>query len=434
MRPRTGHPFTATAFCLLAALSLAQQSANTSSASHFSGSPNGNAPASEVSNVNVHTLLYPGATTRIYVRLMPFFVRGGGGGHIDVGYDSDDRDQVSAQLRDMKARGVDGVILDWYGPLKDHHERVAQELKEESEEQGLDFALSLDVGGVKNCRQSTHQTDEACLISELRYAHQHYFGSPAYMRRPASSSGRPVIFFFGLHTRPIDWKKVRRDSAPQALFVFRNSGAFDRADSDGGFAWIGDSSEPRNGMEYLDRFYRKALARAAHQPTLIFGSAYKGFDDSLASWGRHKLVPQDCGRTWLDTFRVVNHYFSAHQQLSDLQLLTWNDYEEGTELETGIDNCVELKASITGDGLQWQIGQGYGPAIDHFDIFATDPRDAKLRLLATLPRDKRRLRLEHLSPGAYNVTVKAVGAPFFQDRTSSPVSFPASRTQADGSH
>ena len=36
------------------------------------------------------------------------------------------------------------------------------------------------------------------------------------------------------------------------------------------------------------------------------------------------------------------------------QVATWNDYDEGTEIETGIDNCISaLSASVTGTTVNW---------------------------------------------------------------------------------
>ena len=40
--------------------------------------------------------------------------------------------------------------------------------------------------------------------------------------------------------------------------------------------------------------------------------------------------------------------YNSGKQLPALQLVTWNDYEEGTEIESGIDNCFSLSASVSG--------------------------------------------------------------------------------------
>jgi len=398
---------------LTSAVAQAPLKPNSSAASGFAGHANGNAPAGEVSKLPVRALLYPGATTKIYARLMPFFVRGGGEGHIDVGYSSNDRAQLARQLDDMISRGVDGAILDWYGPRKKHHEQVASLLREESEKRNFEFALTLDTGAVKECLKATSKSETECVIDDMDYAADHYFSSPAYMRR----QGRPVMFFFGLETHAIDWQRVKQQAEGHPLLIFRNSGAFDKAEADGGFAWIGGSNEPRNGMAYLTRFYRKGVASGK---PIIVGAAYKGFDDSLASWGKGKRVSQDCGQTWLNTFAEVNSAFSERRQLPMLQLLTWNDYEEGTELESGIDDCVQLSVSQTKAGIKWEIGGGNQNAIDHFEVVVSGAGRAAETF--SMKRNERQAKLD-LPPGEYTIYVKAVGVPFVQNRTSPPIRF-----------
>src|SRR5882672_3012590 len=90
----------------------AQTANNTSAANNFWSQTNGNAGAGNVSKVDVHSLLYSGATTKVYAHLMVWF---GGSNHMNVGYSSTDSAQVHNQITDMISRGIDGVIIDWYG-------------------------------------------------------------------------------------------------------------------------------------------------------------------------------------------------------------------------------------------------------------------------------------------------------------------------------
>jgi len=55
---------------------------NTSAADSFLNQSNGNLGANNVSKVNVHSLLYPGATTKIFAHLMLWF---GKSNHMNVG-------------------------------------------------------------------------------------------------------------------------------------------------------------------------------------------------------------------------------------------------------------------------------------------------------------------------------------------------------------
>src|SRR5207248_8672843 len=70
--------------------------------------------------------------------------------------------------------------------------------------------------------------------------------------------------------------------------------------------------------------------------TLFRSATYKGFNDTLADWSSNRTINQNCGQTWLSTFSEIGKYYSKATQLESLQLVTWNDYEEATEIESGI--------------------------------------------------------------------------------------------------
>jgi hypothetical protein len=86
---------------------------NTSASSSFKKQTNGNAGAGNVSKLSIRRLLYPGSTTKIYAAVMPWFGRSD---HMSVGYNSADPGLIRAQVDDMLSRGIQGVIIPWYGP------------------------------------------------------------------------------------------------------------------------------------------------------------------------------------------------------------------------------------------------------------------------------------------------------------------------------
>jgi hypothetical protein len=126
---------------------------------------------------------------------------------------------------------------------------------------------------------------------------------------------------------------------------------FTRSYSNGGFSWVQPSdatqSDPMS-LNYLSDFYSTAQQYPAKLPV---GASYKGFNDTLASWSANRIMQQQCGQTWLSSFAKANSMWSTSKQLAWLQLVTWNDYEEATEIETGIDNCVSVNESVSGSTL-----------------------------------------------------------------------------------
>src|SRR5215831_18917962 len=121
----------------------AETSNNTSAADSFEAQSNGNLGAGNVSKEDIHTLLYTGTTTKVYAHFMPWF---GDPRHMDVGYNSHDPEQIHRQITDMISRGVNGVIIDWYGS-KDYSDLTSQLVMAEAEQHtGFTFAIMVDKG------------------------------------------------------------------------------------------------------------------------------------------------------------------------------------------------------------------------------------------------------------------------------------------------
>jgi hypothetical protein len=89
---------------------LLRERKHTSARPRFRGENNGNAPPGNVSKMPIRSLLYRGSQTRLYTRYMPWF---GDSHHRDVGYRSDDAQQIARQVADMISRGLQGAIVDW---------------------------------------------------------------------------------------------------------------------------------------------------------------------------------------------------------------------------------------------------------------------------------------------------------------------------------
>ncbi len=384
---------------------------NTSAAAGFTGQPNGNIAGANISKVPMRTLLYPGSTAKIYAHFVPWF---GFGDHVSVGYTSNDVAQVQKQVADMLSRGFDGVVIDWYGRGAMNHnfvyyDQATQDMMHEAEAHpGFTFAVMEDVGALKACAQTAGCNVTQTMIDDLNYANTTYWNSPAYLR----FNGRPVVYFFGEEAYTIDWNLARSSVAGNPVFVFRNAGGFNYAQAGGGYSWV----EPTTtGMTYLDGFYSAALTFPADYVT---GSGYKGFNDSIAAWTQHRLTAQNCGQIWLTSVAEAGKYYSASKQLFGIQLVTWNDYEEGTEIETGIDNCVAVNASVSGTVASWSI-TGQMNTIDHFSVYVSQDGQ-NLMWLADEATTVSSLDLAQfgLPAGNYTVFVKAVGKPSLTNKMS----------------
>src|ERR1700686_2222434 len=393
----------------------AQTANNTSAANSFSTQTHGNSGPGNVSKVDVHSLLYSGATSKGYAHLVLWF---GGSNHMNVGYSSADAVQVHKQITDMISRGVDGVILDWYGPNNSIDQAAKLVMAEAESHSGFTFGIMVDQGAIKwdSCSGCSPQQ---ALISQLQYVEQTYFPSPAYMRQ----QGRPVVPNFHIDgSYTVDWPTVNAALSTQPVFLFQNNGGFNHVLSDGSYSWVMPTTNDY-GKSYLTSFYDTGIAFATEQTV---GAAYKGFNDSLAAWGSGRVMDQQCGQTWLQTFSEINSLYNSGKQLSTLQLVTWNDYEEATEIESGINNCLSLSATVSGASLQWTV-KGDLSTVDHYlPYISTDGQN--LMPLADVNAGTSSVNLcsYPMPNGSYTLYVQAVGKPSIMNQMSGPVTFSAS--------
>jgi hypothetical protein len=189
--------------------------------------------------------------------------------------------------------------------------------------------------------------------------------------------------------------------------------------SDGSYSWVMPWASDY-GLGYLQNFYYTGLAFANLETV---GAVYKGFNDQLASWGSNRRIDQQCGQTWLKTFSTINSIYNQGTQLPYLQLVTWNDYEEGTEIESGIDSCFGLEASVSGNSLQWNIS-GDESTVDHYNVYSsTDGQN--LAQLTQVPVGTYSVDLcsLNLPTDNYQIYVQAMGKPSMANRMPAPVSY-----------
>ena len=383
---------------------------NTSAANSFINQSNGNLGANNVSKVNVHTLLYPGATTKIFAHLMLWF---GGSNHMNVGYSSVDRAQIQRQITDMISRGIDGVVIDWYGPHNSVDEATRAVMHEAERHAGFTFAIMIDAGAMGNACSGC--SSQEALTRLLQYVEKNYFVSPAYF----TIKGQPVVTNFNVDGASVDWQKANGALKTPPRFLFQDQGGFTHPMSDGSYSWVMPTT-PDYGLEYLSSFYNTGLS---FPRTETVGATYKGFNDALAGWGSGRAIDQQCGQTWLQTFSKINELYNSGRQLPYLQLVTWNDYEEGTELESGIDSCFSLEASISGNTLEWSIS-GNESTIDHYVVYSSQDGQNVTALTQTQP-GTHSVDLCSLSmpSGSNSLYVQAVGKPMLANRMPAPVSY-----------
>jgi hypothetical protein len=265
--------------------------------------------------------------------------------HIDVGYSSHDRVVLGRQIEQAQNLGISAFVVDWYGKRKPFLDAAFFLLQQEAVKKNFKVVLMYD-----EPEDSPDYT--AAAMSSLDYAYDQYIGPQAPHRSAyLTYNGRPVIFIWprGKHT---DWKQVREHiQGWQANpILIMEDGDMRHADVlDGFYAWVqpgerGWTPDGSNwGREYLESFYKKMKEKYPNK--IAVGAAWPGFNDRKASWSLNRYMDSRCGKTFEESLRVFRRFYTSSDPLPFLLVVTWNDYEEGTAIERGVDNCLESGTS-----------------------------------------------------------------------------------------
>lgn len=206
--------------------------------------------------------------------------------------------------------------------------------------------------------------------------------------------------------------------------------------------------------DYLGTFYCAATdesacsGQAADANQFPVGILYKGFDDTNAYlWGSNRVMAQQCGQVFImDTAPEVGLYYGSghgNLQIPYMQVATWNDYEEGAEVETGVDSCWRFNSpQVNSQTLTWTL-QDQEPngftnyakpqTIHHFTVWYANPNDPQQTLyqLATgiadnvgsLSNLNQLFQQAGASSGTYKLYVELVAMPMILNEMSPSVNY-----------
>jgi len=413
------------------------------------------APAGHISSLSIRNLLYSGWSGKVICEYQPWF---GLSSHASVGYNENNSATVAAQNSFMLREGCDINLVDFYGSLDPNQSfnfattnAVFADLNSRSG-YPLKFGIMEDKGALISSCPTSNQTEAAtvtclenALIADMDYINTHYANSGVYF----TDAGKPVIFSFVTKSVwPIltaaDWDtvwsavKAHTDAYSAPFTYIHQFGSFTTAAYDNGrFGWVQPptysstqqfwwGSSTSSSPTYLDTFYSAGLT---HPSQLTIGALWKGFDDNNASWGRNRVIAEQCGQVLLNTAKEISKYFGgSNPQLPYVQVVTWNDYEEGTAVEDGIDNCYTVNASLSGSQLTWSLAASDSYAstatIHHFNVYYEDAAGSLYSAASNLSVTTNFLDLSSVVPtGTWTVHVEMVGQPLILNRMSNGVTY-----------
>ena len=260
-------------------------------------------------------------------------------------YDSSDEQVLEYQVQLMKLSGIDGVIVDWYGMEEfwDYGQlnRATGKLFEATKKAGLKFVICYEDATIKNMVENKHFTAEEALPhgqKVMQYMQDTWFKDEAYLK----VNDRPVLFTFGpqYFKDPGQWNTLFEKLDPQPVFLTLDNPVSPAAGAlkanAGAYPWppmwgsVGGVLRFDTLKEYLASFASKS-ERWEYRVGGAFPGFYDIYKEAGVGSGYGFLDAQD-GKIFRYTMQEA-----FNQKVDMVQLITWNDYGEGTIIEPTVE-------------------------------------------------------------------------------------------------
>ncbi|KZS40502.1 hypothetical protein AWE51_05995 [Aquimarina aggregata] len=245
-------------------------------------------------------------------------------------YSSSDPDLQEYHFLMMKLSGVDGVIFDWYGS-RDLHDyglikKSTETFIDTLEDLGMNFSIMYEDRAAALAAQASLSNDIVEAVKEdFSYINKEYFSSPNYMKH----NDKNLLFIFGPNylTTENEWNQVfnilPEDNRPDFLTLWASKGNVG-SNATGEFLWV-----DKDHLLAHDYYYN--TYEATNKITV--GSSYPGFKsfytaggwiDGINDWS----IDTKQGYTFVETLN-----YTHHERSDFIQIITWNDFGEGTMIE-----------------------------------------------------------------------------------------------------
>ncbi|MEG9327045.1 glycoside hydrolase family 71/99-like protein [Salinimicrobium catena] len=241
-------------------------------------------------------------------------------------YHSGDKDVIEYHLLLMKYSGIDGILIDWYGTYDVNDYAMVRENTEQvvkmMDEVGLEYGIVYEdrfLNNIVNAQMAP--TPESAAKRDMRYLETNFFSDPNYIQ----INNNPLLMVFGPVTleTPERWTEVFSTlETPPTFLTLWDSSAEAGANAQGEYAWVYENKS------YLENFYNNTLPALE----IGMGGAYPGFNDFYEEGGSSSnigwTIDHNNGATLDQTLQLAET-----NNLDYLQLITWNDFGEGTMFE-----------------------------------------------------------------------------------------------------
>ena len=244
------------------------------------------------------------------------------------------------QLLLMKYAGIDGVIADWYGVSdmeqnkggRDDKTRALGSLYNMCEQTGLELAVCYE----DRYKTGTDQQRIDSIKKDIDYLQQNYFTKNIFSK----INNQPLLLIFGpkvdgtngLSPDSTLWNKCFVSINPKPAFypLQGKSGNLIPKVAKSTYNWSNNSALSASDNYYLTQFNSLALINGTIFLAMPgFNDCYNGVNSSPTM----RVTPHNGGAFFQQQLDLAKT-----NKVKYLQLVTWNDYGEGTIIEPTVPN------------------------------------------------------------------------------------------------
>ena len=248
-------------------------------------------------------------------------------------YDSSDVEALTCQVQQMKLAGIDGIIIDWYGihDYRDYRQIHAntQAIIAVIKAANMQFAICYEDQSIKHMVTGDAMPEAEAVArgrAVFEWMDTHWFTDPAYVME----DGKPVVLCFGpQYFEATQWPQILAGHRHEPL-LFTLPHLTKTIPGSMPYAWIpvhgGDETPPEEWRTYLSW-----ISDRGDQGETVIPAAFHQFHDIYAEAQLHRSYGSLDAQGTETVRETLERAFASTGPI--IQLVTWNDYGEGTMFE-----------------------------------------------------------------------------------------------------